>query len=104
MSIETSSLRKFLHEVAQRVMAEQPESLRLELEDETPIVGTKGGFDSIALLSFLIEVEQSVEEKYGVRVSLADDKALAQPVVPFKNIARLADYLHAVLTGKAQTA
>jgi acyl carrier protein len=94
MEIERNAVKNLIHDVAKRVVAEQPEPLRFDFDDDTVFVGGKTGFDSIGLLSFLVEVEQSVEERYGKRISLADQKALAEPVPPFKTISLLADYVH----------
>ena len=36
--------------------------------------------------------EQTLEEAFGVTVTLADDRAMAQEVNPFQTIGSLADY------------
>ena len=42
-----------------------------------------------------IEVEQAVEDELGVRISLADEKALSQRNSPYRTVKALAEYAHA---------
>ena len=56
--------------------------------------------DSMALVSLVIAVEQAIEEKYGVAVALADEKALSQRSSPYRTVNSLAAYAAAELAGK----
>ena len=39
-----------------------PETFDNSLNDDTPIFGTKGNLDSLGLVSFLVNLEQNIEE------------------------------------------
>jgi D-alanine--poly(phosphoribitol) ligase subunit 2 len=60
---------------------------------ETELFSSSAGIlDSLGLVSFLVAVEQSVEDALGVHVVLADDRALSRHRSPFRSIAALRDY------------
>ena len=59
---------------------------------ETRLFGDGGLFDSMGLVSLIVAVEQTIDERLSRRVSLADEKALSQKVSPYRTVASLADY------------
>jgi acyl carrier protein len=75
-----------------------------EVTSESRLFGSNSPVDSIALVSMLVEVEQSVNEQCNTEIVIADDRAMSQKRSPFRTIGSLADYIHALLSeqGKAQ--
>lgn len=59
---------------------------------ETEIHGASGALDSLALINFIVAVEDGVSRELGVVVVLSDDRALAMDPSPFRTVAALADY------------
>jgi acyl carrier protein len=59
---------------------------------DTRLFGRDGLFDSLGLVSFVVAVEQSIEDALGVSVSLADERALSQRHSPYRTVQRLAEY------------
>ncbi len=70
------------------------EQIRLEgdLDGETRLFGQGGILDSMGLVSLVIAVEQAIEERYGVSVALADEKAMSQKSSPYRTVGTLAAY------------
>ncbi len=64
------------------------------LEASTVLFGEGGVLDSMSLVSLVVAVEQAIEERFGVSVALADEKALSQKSSPYRTIASLAEYAH----------
>jgi acyl carrier protein len=62
-------------------------------DEDTPIFGKHGVFDSMQLVTFLMELEQQVNERFGVMISIADDRALSQERSPFRTVGSLTDYI-----------
>jgi hypothetical protein len=60
---------------------------------ETPLYGPKGYLDSLALVSFLLDVEEGVNAEAGSQLVLADERAMAQHRNPFRDVGSLADYI-----------
>ena len=57
------------------------------------IYGESSSLDSLGLVSFIIGLEQNIEDKFDHSVSLADEKAMSQKSNPYNNINSLADYI-----------
>ncbi len=49
-------------------------------------------FDSLGLVSLVVAAEESIEDTYGVNISLADERAMSQSKSPFRTIGTLAEY------------
>ncbi|MBA2593908.1 MAG: phosphopantetheine-binding protein [Pseudomonadota bacterium] len=86
------------------VAREMNESLarRIEIErgEDAPLFGKEGVLDSLGLVSFIVAVEQTLDESLGVTVMLADVRAVSQRASPFRTVGALADYVVAQMTGQ----
>ncbi len=72
--------------------AEQGIEIDRPLDANTRLFGEGGLLDSMALVSLVIAVEQTLEETHNVAVALADEKALSQRSSPYRTIGTLAAY------------
>ena len=63
-----------------------------EVTESTALFGRKGLLDSLGLVSVVLDIEQEVNGRLNVSVSLADDRAMSQTKSPFRTVASLADY------------
>ena len=61
--------------------------------DDTVLFGQETTLDSIGLLSLIVAIEENLEEQFGIEISLADEKAVAQKISPLKTIATLSNYI-----------
>ena len=59
----------------------------------TIIYGNNGVPDSLALVSFITDLEQQLTTKLGITVTLADEKAMSVRNSPFKDVATLTQYI-----------
>ena len=82
--------------IIQRLLKEIGDDEDLDLPErcdvDTPLVGSQGVLDSLALVSLIVALEQELEDEYGLRVSLADEQALSQRRSPYRTVGTLADY------------
>ncbi|WP_040875359.1 hypothetical protein [Streptomyces purpureus] len=53
------------------------------------LYGDAGVFESMYLVAFLSLVEESLEDEFGVEVSLTSEKAVSRRVSPFSSVRRL---------------
>jgi acyl carrier protein len=70
-----------------------PKGRKLEKAQDAVVFGNNGQLDSLGLVSFIIEVEQKLDEEFGVSITLADERALSQQNSPFMTLGKLADYI-----------
>ena len=76
-----------------------------ELENEqlnaptkkTKLYGTNGTLDSLALVSFITDIEELISEEFDEEIVLADEKAMSATTSPFRNVESLTHYIKAQL-------
>lgn len=59
----------------------------------TAIYGANSGLDSLALVSFITDLEQRLSDELGLNVILADEKTMSLRNSPFKDVATLTSYI-----------
>jgi acyl carrier protein len=101
MQVERSEILGLILQTARRVVAEMDGDRRFEINEESELMGGRHGFDSLALLTFVMELEEVLHARFGRTVRLGDEKALSEPVVPFKDVPRLTRYVETLLTTEA---
>ena len=69
-----------------------------EITADSRLFGSGSPIDSIALVSLLVEVEQSVNELCNTEIVIADDRAMSQKRSPFRTVGSLGDYIHVLLS------
>lgn len=69
------------------------ESVDLAERENIKLFGGDGLLDSIGLVSYVVEVEERLEDQFDVSVVLADEKAMSRRTSPFARISYLADYI-----------
>jgi acyl carrier protein len=70
-----------------------PNSGSIILQPSTVLFGNEAILDSLGLVTFIVSVEQTVNEKYDTNITLADEKAMSRKNSPFRNIDTLSDYI-----------
>ena len=96
----SDELTALILKATREMVQEQGIATGQEFGPEARLFGEGGALDSMALVSLVIAVEQAIEEKYGVAVALADEKALSQRSSPYRTVNSLAAYAAAELAGK----
>ncbi|MBR2149279.1 MAG: hypothetical protein IKK93_05910 [Campylobacter sp.] len=76
-------------------------SLNEELENsnfnnptlETKLYGIDGNLDSLALVSFIADLEELLSSELNLDIILADEKAMSGKNSPFKDVQTLVNYI-----------
>ena len=79
---------------------ENGEEIFNNLTTESTLFGKDGMLDSIGLVSLVVAVEQAIEDRYSISISLADERALVQANSPYKTIGSLAEYAGRLIQGQ----
>ena len=64
-----------------------------EITTLTILIGKNGILDSHALVSAIVNIEESLDEEYGILITLADEKAMSQERSPFMTVNALIEYI-----------
>ena len=60
---------------------------------DTRIFGPKGLLDSMGLVSLITDLEEKIEDEFGVSLILADERAMSREKSPFRTVSSLARYI-----------
>ena len=89
----------------EKIIIETLVELNEELENEslknprskTKLYGTNGGLDSLALVSFITDLEEKISKEFDKDIILADEKAMSRTTSPFRNIESLTLHIKSLL-------
>ena len=71
---------------------ELEETIKLSLDSK--LFGGGGPLDSMALVSLVVELEEYIEDEFGITVTLADEKAMSRRTSPFSRVSYLINYIN----------
>jgi len=72
---------------------------QVPIAPDTLLFGDDGYLDSMAVVSLLIDIEESLLEK-GFEISLSDERAMSEKNSPFKSIPALTNYIAKLIEKK----
>lgn len=79
-------------------LADELENSELENPNvQTKIYGIEGNLDSLALVSFITDVEEMIDSEFNTNITLADEKAMSSRNSPFKDVETLVQYIQNLL-------
>lgn len=61
--------------------------------EDTVVYGGEDGIDSLSLVRLVVDLERQVEEAFGKRVTLADEKAMSMRNSPYRSAGTLTDFI-----------
>src|SRR4051812_20326081 len=83
-------------EALRESLAQGGVELPANVGEDTVLVGKDAVLDSLGVVSLIVEVEQSLDAKHGILVTLANDRAMSQRNSPFRTIGVLTDHVCAM--------
>lgn len=69
------------------------EGINIPINGHAQLFGRGGHLDSLGLVNLIVNIEEKVNDKWGVAISLADEKAMSQKTSPFLNADALSTYI-----------
>ena len=94
-----------MQEKIEKIIIDTLKELNEELENEaflnpnskTKLYGGNGAMDSLALVSFIADLEDKISDEFEKDIILADEKAMSAKTSPFRNIESLTSYIKSLL-------
>ena len=94
-----------MQEKIEKIIIDTLKELNEELENEaflnpnskTKLYGGDGAMDSLALVSFIADLEDKISDEFEKHIILADEKAMSAKTSPFRNIESLTSYIKSLL-------
>lgn len=72
------------------------------LDSNARIFGRKGFLDSMGLVALITDLEEKIEEEFGVPLILADELAISQKKSPFRTVSSLGQFIGMLLEKEEQ--
>lgn len=88
----SDELAELIIATAAEVADEQGIELEGRLTRETRLFGRTSFLDSLGLVALIVAVEQAIDDRMDVAITLASEEALSRSHSPFRTIGSLADY------------
>ena len=63
------------------------------IDETTKLIGSDSIFDSMELVTFLVELEEGLEEEFSIEIDIAEEKAMSRFRSPFLNTTTLSQYI-----------
>ena len=64
------------------------------------LIGRQAVLDSMGLVTAIVNIEQKLNEDYGLTITIADERALSQKNSPFRTVKSLCDYISLLIQEK----
>ena len=94
--MDKTEIQKIIFNAIEMVNNTREENEKIAVSIETELYGSNGNLDSMGLVSFLIDVEESLQDR-DIQISLSDDRAMSQLKSPFRNVQTLTDYIDTLI-------
>ena len=64
---------------------------------ETRLFGGGGPIDSMGLVVLLVEIEEAIEEKFDIEITIASEKAMSRRTSPFISVKYLIEFINELI-------
>lgn len=94
-----SDVVQLLIDGVRTLLTERGNPVPTDLGESTQLIG-EHVLSSLELVSVIVQVEELLQDDYGVAVTIADERAMSQKHSPFRTVGTLADYVCQLVTGQ----
>ena len=71
-----------------------PQDSQITKDDDQLLYGTNGVLDSMGIINFCLMVEEKFAEVFSKEISLIDDSAFSEEMLPIESVRNLKAYLN----------
>lgn len=98
--IEQQKIVEAVYRAIDRVNEQLPKDCEIAKAPDTVLYSKSGKLDSLGFVNLVLATEESVEDSFGVVVSIADKVAVSQEENPFRTVESLVRYIGGLLEAK----
>jgi len=66
---------------------------RLDKAPDVALIGKDARVDSLGLVNLIVLVEEKIQQRFGVGITLVDERAMSQSKSPFRTLGSLAEFV-----------
>jgi acyl carrier protein len=86
-----------VYQAVDRLNETLPPDKRVPKDRDTRLIGAGGHLDSLGAVNLIVETEEAVEERLGIRINLGDERAASQAAHPMLSISSFVEYIQTLL-------
>ena len=90
--MNNEAIQKIVFDAIEMANNAREDDNQIPVSADTELYGTNGQLDSMGLVGFLVDIEESFQDE-GINISLSDERAMSQTNSPFRNVNSLTDYI-----------
>ena len=91
-------ITQLLFDTIDELNADRPDDSKLDKSTDAVLFGRSGKLNSLELVNLVVAMEEKIDERFGIPVSLADERAMSEEQSPLSTVGSLADYISLLLT------
>tara|TARA_B100002051_G_C16640855_1_gene588538 strand:+ start:337 stop:636 length:300 start_codon:yes stop_codon:yes gene_type:complete len=96
--IMNDNINKIIVDTINEFNKDLDEKSKISTNPKKKLYGEQSNLDSLGLVSFIVGLEQNIEEAFNTTISLADEKAMSQKNNPYESIQNLKNYIQKLLS------
>lgn len=86
-------VQKIINESIDEINDFLPQDNQLTKDEDQLLYGSNGVLDSMAIINFCLMVEEKFAEEFSKKISLIDDNAFSEEMLPIESVRNLKAYL-----------
>jgi len=90
--IQPEVVETVIYDALRNLNEELSEDQRVEVSADTVLFGLNSDLDSLSLVSVVVDIESGLSS-IGLNISLTDERAMSQDVLPFSTVTTLKEYI-----------
>ena len=91
-SIDPSKIATIVQDCISEALTRKKETAGIAVAMDTPLLGG-GLFDSLGLVTVVVDIEQALDAECGVALSIVSEQAMSRRHSPFRSVQSLVDYV-----------
>lgn len=92
-SMEPAEILQTIYSTIHLTNELRPPENQLACAEDSVLYGAGSALDSLGLVSFIMDLEEAINTRFGVQIVLADERAMMEKRNPFRDVAALAAYI-----------
>jgi acyl carrier protein len=94
---QNEKITQLIFDAIDDINAQSSKEQQLEKSINTALYGEEGKLDSLGLVNFIVAVEHKIQDKLGLTITLATERAMSQKNSPFRSVQSLLNYITLLL-------
>ena len=98
MSPNVKNIVDIIYQSIDEINQLQPQGKRISKSPESVLLGDESALDSLGFINFVVTLEQKIQEKFGIEISLTEDEELTRVDSSYRTVDSFARFLQSKLS------